>query len=169
MNKCKKCGIDMPNWLTINGKKHNIHRRKFCLVCSPFQKHNTCQYIAKQGYKYCTKCKKELPLSNFSKKTETRINSWCKKCLYILQSQRDHKRKELAVKYKGGKCKKCGYNKYMGALEFHHKDPLIKDANFQKLRKRKWEEYRAELDKCELLCANCHAEVHGEIEKDIVS
>jgi hypothetical protein len=33
----------------------------------------------------------------------------------------------MAVVYKGGKCQCCGYNKYIGALEFHHVDPEQKD------------------------------------------
>ena len=70
-----------------------------------------------------------------------------------------HRRK---VNYKGGKCEICGYDKYLGALDFHHLDPAQKDfaisnsniyKNLDKLKK--------ELDKCILVCANCHREIHG--------
>lgn len=165
MKICKKCGDEFPDRIEIDGKVRVIHKRVFCLKCSPFQKHNTCQYIAKEGFKVCTKCQEEIPIDQFSKKTEFRIHSWCNKCLYNCQSERDHERKEKAIQYKGGKCIKCGYNKYIGALEFHHRNPEEKDDDFTKLRKRKWETHKAELDKCDLLCSNCHKEVHNDIEQ----
>ena len=69
------------------------------------------------------------------------------------------KLKEKAVEYKGGKCIKCGYNNYIGALEFHHRDPKEKDFSIGQYT-YSWERVKAELDKCDLLCANCHREVH---------
>lgn len=70
------------------------------------------------------------------------------------------KRKKIElVKYKGGKCEICSYNKSVNALQFHHKNPKDKDftvsgksLSFEKLKK--------EVDKCVLVCANCHAEIH---------
>ena len=165
MKQCQKCGKDLPNWMVIDGKMRSICKRKFCIECSPFRKHNTSKYIAKNGYKVCTKCKRELPLNKFSMKTSKRINSWCRQCLYICQSGRDHKRKKEAVDYKGGKCVKCGYDKYYGALDFHHRDPSEKDVNFIKLRKRNWCDYKRELDKCDLVCKNCHAEIHRQLPR----
>jgi len=163
MKKCKKCGDDLPNRVFVDGKMRNICKRKFCLKCSPFKKHNTSQYIAKKGHKVCTKCKKELPLKDFSRKGE-RLHSWCRSCLYLCQSEVDNKKKEKAVQYKGGKCIHCGYDKYYGALEFHHRNPSEKDVNFKKLRKRKWDEYKKELDKCDMVCSNCHSEIHHKID-----
>ncbi len=75
------------------------------------------------------------------------------------------KRRELkkdAVEYLGGKCKICGYNNYIGALEFHHIDPSQKDFSISTSgNTRAWVKIKKELDKCILLCANCHREVHG--------
>jgi len=64
----------------------------------------------------------------------------------------------------GGKCQICGYDKYQGALHFHHIDPtqkkfIISDATARK--KYSQEEIEAEIRKCVLVCANCHAEIHG--------
>ena len=71
------------------------------------------------------------------------------------------KHKEQLVKYKGGKCSVCGYNKYNGALEFHHLDPSKKNFNIGHHLTGTIEKLRKEADKCILLCANCHKELHG--------
>ena len=84
-----------------------------------------------------------------------------KKDLYAKQIQRWRDRKIQAIAYKGGCCELCGYNKYFGALQFHHKNPLEKDVDWSKFRLRSWDKIELELDKCQLLCANCHAEVHA--------
>ena len=62
----------------------------------------------------------------------------------------------------GSKCQICGYNKSQNALEFHHIDPSEKDFTISNViaSPRKWNTFREELDKCILLCANCHREVH---------
>lgn len=74
--------------------------------------------------------------------------------------------KEMSVQYKGGKCEKCGYNKCIGALEFHHLNPDIKDfAIGSKGYTRSWEKVKEELDKCIMVCANCHREIHEELHK----
>lgn len=67
------------------------------------------------------------------------------------------------VKYKGGKCERCGYNKCMNALQFHHTDPSKKDFNISQYtcsNKLDLDKVYQEIDKCILLCANCHAEEH---------
>ena len=74
------------------------------------------------------------------------------------------KSKQRAVDYKGGKCKICGYNKCNRSLEFHHIDPEHKDFGISaKGWTRAWKKIVIELDKCILLCANCHGEVHAGI------
>lgn len=72
------------------------------------------------------------------------------------------KNKQKCVDYKGGKCEKCGYCKSLNALDFHHTDPDEKDFQIGGSR-RSWETVRSELDKCLLLCANCHREEHEKL------
>lgn len=87
----------------------------------------------------------------------------CRKCLVIAVQKRRDKLKIMAVKYKGGACSICGYNKYVGAIDFHHINPEEKDFNFSSGGyTRSWEKIKIELDKCVLLCANCHREVHSK-------
>ncbi len=75
------------------------------------------------------------------------------------------KRKLKAVAYKGGKCEVCGYDKYHGALDFHHLNPDEKDYSWRKLRLKSWEDITKELDKCICVCANCHREIHGSVDQ----
>ena len=68
------------------------------------------------------------------------------------------------VDYKGGCCLICGYNKYMGALEFHHLNPKEKDFNLSHMKKYTFDDrIKNELDKCILVCSNCHREIHGKV------
>ena len=69
--------------------------------------------------------------------------------------------KERAVYVLGSKCQICGYNKCITALEFHHINPQEKDINFNDNANRSWEKTRKELQKCILVCANCHREIHA--------
>lgn len=68
--------------------------------------------------------------------------------------------KTRAIEIKGGKCEKCGYDKCLGALHFHHKNPEQKSFSLSDNVFHSWSEWLLELEKCELLCANCHAEAH---------
>lgn len=69
-------------------------------------------------------------------------------------------KKERAVAYKGGKCERCGYDKCIAALDFHHINPNDKIYAVKDLMVRKWELIQEEIDKCILLCSNCHREEH---------
>ncbi len=66
-----------------------------------------------------------------------------------------------AVEYKGGKCELCGYSKCIEALEFHHFTDVKNFGISAKGYTRSWENVKAELDLCQLLCANCHREVEN--------
>ena len=67
-----------------------------------------------------------------------------------------------AIEYKGGKCIFCGYCKYEGALDFHHVNSDSKNFGLsEKGITRSWDKIQKELDKCILVCANCHRELHG--------
>ena len=109
----------------------------------------------------CSSCGILLTEDTGYKKTETKWQAKCKSCFNAYCIDRWQKRKMEAIEYKGGKCQNCGYNKYYGALEFHHLNPKEKDFDWGKLRKRSWPDIKNELDKCVCLCANCHREVHA--------
>lgn len=69
-------------------------------------------------------------------------------------------RKRQAVQYAGGKCVICGYDRCLRALVFHHTDPEQKEYGIGGYACCSPETLRDEIDKCVLLCSNCHAEVH---------
>lgn len=72
--------------------------------------------------------------------------------------------KEKAISYLGGKCTNCGYSKCADALEFHHLDTTQKDFGISyKGITRAWEKIQNELDKCILVCSNCHKEIHADL------
>lgn len=82
---------------------------------------------------------------------------------YASQKQRGLARKLELVRAKGGQCSICGYRKNLGALAFHHTDSASKDfkLDMRSLSNRKLRFVLAELDKCVLVCHNCHAELHN--------
>ena len=83
-------------------------------------------------------------------------------------TKRRRKLKVMAVNHKGGKCEVCEYAKCVAALEFHHQDPSQKEFRISSGITRAWSTIEKELDKCVLLCSNCHKETHAEWNKNIV-
>ncbi len=82
---------------------------------------------------------------------------------YAYQKIRGLKRKFELIKLKGGKCSSCGYDKNIAALEFHHLDPSQKESKLdtRKLSNSTMENILKEIEKCILVCANCHREIHS--------
>lgn len=73
------------------------------------------------------------------------------------------KNKKKLIDYKGGCCEICKYDKCIEALEFHHKNPLEKDFGISGVTKS-FDKMKKEVDKCILVCANCHREIHEELK-----
>lgn len=168
---CKKCGNKFPTYIVVNKKKHNLCNRKFCFQCSPFKKHNTKNLVLSNELiteKVCTVCNKLKPLSEFYRRKNRRNGRYseCKICSSKRTKIARVRLKKLAVIYKGGKCEICGYKKCIKALEFHHRDPNKKDfalSDYRLYSKVLTDEIKHELDKCDLLCANCHRETEEDI------
>lgn len=100
--------------------------------------------------KWCSlKCKRQS--DNFKHKN------------YQCQQSRGRQRKIEFVKRMGGCCQICGYDKNYAALNFHHMDPKQKlcGLNLRVMSNNSMEFIEAELQKCKLLCRNCHDELHN--------
>lgn len=114
-----------------------------------------------QEKRKCVICGKEFIPNNYKR-------IYCEECVPPNISNNESSKirsrllKHKLIEYKGGKCERCGYNKCDGALQFHHLDSDEKEFTIsgKNLGITPLEEFYKEVDKCILLCANCHAEEH---------
>lgn len=102
-----------------------------------------------------------LKYVNVRRKKKVSEDEKKKKKVINVINWRKRKKIEL-VEYKGGKCIKCGYDKCVNSLEFHHIDPTKKDFT---ISGKSWsiERLKKEADKCILVCSNCHKEIHEKL------
>ncbi len=99
--------------------------------------------------------------TEFRNESRTRERYRCKKCLAEAFRARRLSAKVQAVEYLGSSCNNCGYDRCIQALEFHHLDPTQKDFQLSNsFRIGTLKDHKEELDKCVLLCSNCHREEH---------
>jgi transposase len=85
----------------------------------------------------------------------------CRQCRVESVVRRRRKVKQTLVAEAGGRCRLCGYDRCLAALEFHHLDPGEKAFGLAQCGAHSIDKLRAEIRKCMLLCANCHAEVEA--------
>jgi len=117
--------------------------------------------------KTCIDCTKDLPIEDFydSKGHEHNKMVYCKTCFNKRCTDRWTSLKIKAIHYKGGSCSKCSLaleDSHYAVFDFHHLDPSTKEFAWTKLRLRPWSVITKELDKCILLCANCHRLEHAQ-------
>lgn len=110
----------------------------------------------------CLSCGEKSPDKFFGAQ-----KSRCRTCQSKLNEQNRVQRRLEGISYLGGKCAYCGYDKCRAALEFHHLDPDEKDpVGLDPARSKK--KFFEELDKCILLCSNCHREEHYKVGSESV-
>jgi protein-arginine kinase activator protein McsA len=135
--------------------------------------------------KICSKCKIEKNLYEFTKNKTTKdgYTRYCKPCKKIADkkwfnenpsiwkkgnSKRNEKIKEIIFDFRdylGGKCEKCGENR-KHLLDFHHKNPTLKEEIISNIlvyygySEKSIKKAKEEVDKCILLCSNCHRDFH---------
>lgn len=110
--------------------------------------------------KVCRLCKIKKLFSDFyyNRGTKDKCGSWCRQCETKEKTKLRVARKKKLVEYFGGKCLICGYKKYLGAIEFHHKDG---HKEFEIGRYHSFDKLLKEAKKCKMICANCHREIHA--------
>jgi len=115
--------------------------------------------------KICTKCKIKKSLNDFYSQNDRKNKaSYCKNCFNKYCIQRWINKKIKAIEYMGNKCQDCNLhinNTHYSVFEFHHLDSNTKDYEWTKLRLKSEDKIKKELDKCVLLCANCHRIRHS--------
>ncbi len=115
------------------------------------------------GQSKCSMCHETKPLVDFYRKRKESDSptGYCRTCHGIWTKNRFRRFKQECLDYRGNKCEACGYSRCIASLEFHHLDPSQKDFGMsQTKRVTLTDEIKAELDKCVVLCACCHREVH---------
>jgi len=134
---------EIANRLKCSQTNVRYYLKKYKLQTTPIKQHK------------CGKCGETDPSKFYGHKKEI-----CGKCHNHYTTQQGMDKKKRAVEYKGGKCSSCGYSKCVEALDFHHVSD--KDPNWKSARGWSWDRLEKELDKCVLLCANCHREEHAK-------
>lgn len=145
MKTCEKCFRLFPFLVKVNGKRRNLCNRRVCLDCKPFR-HGAAESMERRGgHEACVVC---------AKPWHQRL---CRACRTKIRRQRA---KQAAVDMLGGKCSRCGWSGNIVALQFHH--VRGKDFAISSVAHKSWALIKAELKKCELLCANCHTVEHSD-------
>jgi hypothetical protein len=112
----------------------------------------------------CYKCKQSKDETEFYMRPGKRSNEYassCKECTRTYFDTLGKEKNKIRVQLKSNGCTKCGYNKCMRALEFHHVNSEDKKfgLNFNSFRSRSEKSLLNEVQKCILLCSNCHKEI----------
>lgn len=122
--------------------------------------------VKSSDVKKCCSCKEIKEKTEFYKKTGDTLQPYCKICLLKYQKNRWIKRKKEAIVYKGSKCIDCGLSypeePYV-IFDFHHTEPKFKEYDWKTIRLLGKNKMYEELDKCELLCSNCHRKRHHQM------
>lgn len=115
--------------------------KKICEVCE-----REFETLSQGGRrKYCFICQ-----PNMSREDKNHSSSGLKRAM-----------KKEAIRRKGGKCEICGYDKCSEALDFHHLNPENKEFDLSIHCNKSWTDFWNEAQKCQMLCANCHRELHA--------
>lgn len=167
MNTCLYCNSTTSNpkfcSLVCSATFYNKLPRKRML---PQGSCKVCKTVIKTSLIYCDNCKQFLKKKSYCLKHNADFKSYgrqkrCSKCMSERVMARRTRIKEMAVEYKGGCCEICGYRKCLAALDFHHLEPEHKDFSISKYGHcRSWQRVKEEVDKCVLVCSNCHREIH---------
>ena len=116
--------------------------------------------------KTCRDCKLSLPFTDFhtngSYRGTVKYKPECKRCyLTILKDKRVSFYRIAEDMFGSLSCSICHYDKCLEALDFHHIDSSTKEIRPSSLYQYSHDKIVKELDKCVILCSNCHREHHA--------
>lgn len=132
--------------------------RRYGLQTTPAARRHAARKVAPRE-RFLARCRThgETPFVRYADRTTA-----CLRCRATAVSDWRRRAKRRLVERAGGACERCGYDRCVAALQFHHRDPSLKEfALGSRGLGRSWAALTAEADKCALLCANCHAEVEA--------
>ena len=147
---CRKCKRNIPYRIRVGNKIRSLRNRKFCLICSPFGSRNN---------------KPDDPNRQSRNRHNLPYREWIlAERQYISKAKHNRavRLKKEIVFLSGGKCLKCGYDKNLKLLCFHHRKPSGKifGLNASQLMKHSRTKILKEIRKCDLLCRSCHEKHH---------
>jgi hypothetical protein len=140
---CRACGAHIPSSAFIDGVKHVLSSRVFCLGCSPFGAHNTSPRNVPDAER---RARRLASYVDYSRRRRLQI-------------------KTALIDARGGRCEDCAYDRTIWALEFHHLDPGEKTFSLGGFHGGLARAY-AEAAKCVLVCANCHRARHNRSKRN---
>lgn len=144
MAKCQKCDEPIPTRIAVGDREIQYSRKRlYCFDCKP----RKCNPIEPNPDTTCESCDRQYKYD----KSRGHRKTICNSCA---ANRKRHTRKQKAIKYKGGICMLCGYDRCEQALSFHHINPTTKLFAISGSHARAWETVMKELDKCLLVCAN---------------
>lgn len=145
-----------------------------------FRHHEECVMYSTRK---CTNCKQEKPESSFYFKNKIKniLQSKCKECSSLSSKQHYKKNKDIYKKrarknntiylqrnkefidnYKINKCCEICGESHPACLDFHHTDPNIKEKNISRMKVESYSisTIKREIEKCIVVCSNCHRKIH---------
>jgi len=135
--------------MPLKGEEKLQYNREYMRKLTESRRHSgrclNCGELAREGKTQCQKC------ADFNSRR-------------LINLRKEYKSR--AVAYLGGKCVDCGLtSEYMSVYDFHHLGNSAKESTIARLMssQKRWEPIKNELDKCILLCANCHR-IRHEVE-----
>lgn len=176
--KCPTCHVELTytqkhNWVTTEKKNGKCRRcRKVtrhgeiveCIICRK-QIYRRPSDLRNDGRYFCSfKCHRKYT-SIYCKGENNKLwkggREKSRRRFVEASNRRRFENKERAIRLLGGKCSKCGYSNCLDAIEFHHINEEEKDASICEILDLIWgKKIEKELEKCKLLCSNCHREHH---------
>ncbi len=148
--KCEICGDENIFHLSFH---HTDDNKEFSISNKKNSRWSTVEKEIKKCKLLCENCHAEKHYNEDNKGDKSRRSE---KLIYL--------------EYKGNKCEICGYNKCEASLSFHHKNSREKVFNIGSLSQKitnisELKEYIIkELNKCDIVCRNCHIEKHSDLE-----
>lgn len=135
---------------------------KYCARCDSVKSMHKFQMVKGAPTSYCHECRKKDG-REYRRSKNREVTKWVKE-------ERD-KIRPIYIEKLGGCCCRCGYDEFHRSLTFHHVEPEGKTAEPSRIFDPRYKtvDPEVEIDKCALLCFNCHHLIHyGEWSGEFV-
>ena len=155
--------------LELIGKYGSIRKIAIACECSPstirhwLRKYEIRTRSPSIKQPRCNKCGETDPQKFYYRSNGNIRTGYCKKCHSQYYTEQRREKKKQAIIHKGGICERCGLKtEHYSVYDFHHLKGSDKEFDWRRLCKFTWDKIMVELDKCELLCSNCHRIEHED-------